>query len=74
MVNDKIADERIKGRFQRPEIQSAVVAPIRTEGKLLGVMNIGTRYAPNKFDLKNVEVLRQLVKLTAVSFQDIPAA
>ena len=74
LVNDKIADERIKGRFQRPEIQSAVVAPIQTEGKLLGVMNIGTRYAPNKFDLENVEVLRQLVKLTAVSFQDIPAA
>lgn len=74
LVNDKIADERIKGRFQRPEIQSAVVAPIQTENKLLGVMNIGTRYASNKFDLKNVEVLRQLVKLTAVSFQDIPAA
>lgn len=74
LVNDKIADERIKSRFQRPEIQSAVVAPIQAEGKLLGVMNIATRYSSDKFDSESVEVLRQLVKLAAVSYHDIPAA
>lgn len=74
LVNDRIADERIRGRSQRPEIKSAVVAPIQTDDKLLGVMNIATRHASDKFDSENIEILRQLVKLAAVSFQDIPTA
>lgn len=73
LVNDKIADQRIKERFQRPEIKSAVVAPIQAEDKLLGVMSIGTRHASDKFDSENIEILRQLVKLAAVSFHDVPA-
>lgn len=72
-VDDQVTDERIKERLQRPEIKSAVVAPIQTEDKLFGVMNIGTRHTSDKFNSGNIDTLRQLVKLVAVSFKDIPA-
>ena len=72
-VDDKVADERIKQRLQRPEIKSAVVAPIQSEDKLFGVMSVGTRQASDKFNSENIDILRQLVKLVAISFKDIPA-
>lgn len=72
LVNDKVADERIKQRLQRPEITSAVVAPIQAEDKLFGVMSVGTRSDSGKFNSENIDILRQLVKLVAVSFKDIP--
>ncbi|OGX43198.1 MAG: hypothetical protein A3H41_00225 [Omnitrophica WOR_2 bacterium RIFCSPLOWO2_02_FULL_45_28] len=73
LVNDKVADERIKQRLERPEITSAVVAPIQAEDKLFGVMSVGTRHASDKFNSENIDILRQLVKLVAISFKDIPA-
>lgn len=73
LVNDKVEDGRIKQRLNRPEITSAVVAPIQDEDKLFGVMNVGTRHTSDKFNPENIDILGQLVKLVAVSFKDIPA-
>lgn len=74
LVDDKIADERIKNRLQRPEIKSAIVAPIQVKDELFGVMNIGTRQHSDRFSAENAAVLAQLVKLVGVALQDLSAA
>lgn len=71
LVDDKITDERIKNRLKRPEIKSAIVAPILVKDELFGVMNVGTLHPSDKFSSENIDVLRQLVKLAAAAFQDI---
>lgn len=71
LVDDKVTDERIKNRLHRPKIKSAIIAPIQVEDRLLGVMNIGTFHSTDRFNLENIDVLRQLVKLTTSAFQDI---
>lgn len=73
LVNDKVEDERIRQRLNRPDITSAIVAPIQAEDTLFGVMNVGTRRTPDKFNSENIDTLRQLVKLVAFSLKDIPA-
>ena len=69
-LDDKISDERIKNRLSRPEIKSAVVAPIRVKDEVLGVMNLGTFQPANKFNPENMATLNQLVKLVDVTLQD----
>lgn len=73
LVDDKVSDERIKQRLNRPDITSAVVAPIQAEDTLYGVMNVGTRHSGDKFNSENIDTIRQMVKLVAFSFKDIPA-
>ena len=70
LVDDKITDERLKNRLQRPDIKSAIVAPIQVNDELFGVMNIGTLHTSNKFNLENVGVLSQLVKVVSITLQD----
>ncbi|MBU3933894.1 MAG: PocR ligand-binding domain-containing protein [Candidatus Omnitrophica bacterium] len=67
LLDDKFADERIKNRLQRPEIKSAIVAPIQVEDELFGVMNIGTLHPSDKFSAENIDVLRQLIKLVTTT-------
>lgn len=74
LLDDKIADERIKNRLQRPEIKSAIVAPIQVKDELFGVMNIGTHQRSDRFNAENVGVLTQLVKLVGVALQDLSVA
>ncbi len=71
LVDDKITDERLKNRLQRPEIKSAIVAPLQIEDELFGVMNIGTLHPSDKFSSENIDILRQLVKLVAITFEDM---
>ncbi len=74
LVDDKVTDERVKNRLHRPEIKSAIIAPIQAHEQLLGVMNIGTLSSSDKFSAENVDILRQLVKLTATALEDMPEA
>lgn len=71
LVDDKITDERIKNRLKRPEIKSAIIAPLQLKDKLLGVMNVGTLHASNKFNLENINVLSQLIKVVSITLQDL---
>jgi ligand-binding sensor protein len=72
LLDDKIEDERVKSRLARPEIKSAVVAPIQVKDDVLGVMNLGTTQALNKFNTENMAVLNQLVKMVDITLQDFP--
>ena len=72
LLDDKIDDERVKSRLARPEIKSAVVAPIQVKDDVLGVMNLGTTQALNKFNTENMAVLNQLVKMVDITLQDFP--
>lgn len=72
LVDDKVTDERIKNRLHRPEIQSAIVAPIQADEQeqLFGVMNMGTLSPSAKFSADNIDTLRQLVKVVSITLQD----
>lgn len=71
LLDDKITDERIKSRLQRPEIKSAIVTPLQLKDEIFGVMNLGTSQPSNKFNYENIAILNQLVKLVSITLQDV---
>ncbi len=67
LLDDKITAKRIRERFTRPELKSAVVVPLSIKGETFGVINLGTSNPANKFDTQKVNLLSQLIRLVDVS-------
>ena len=71
LLDDSLTDERIKSRLKRPEIQSAVVAPLRVMDEPLGVMNIATSNPSDKISPEKVETIHRLIELTESTLTDL---
>ena len=62
LLDDKITAKRIRERFTRPELKSAVAAPLSVNGKTFGVINLATSNPAYKFNTQNINLLSQLIR------------
>jgi len=68
LINEK-ADNRIKSYLSRPYIGSSMVLPIKTEDKVVGVMNLGAlKSSEVKFSQDNIQAITKLMQLVSASF------
>jgi len=70
-VDDKIEDTRIKNRLTRRQIKSAIITPLKSKDKILGVVNIATQKRSEIFSSSHTSLLEQLAKLVSVALEDI---
>lgn len=71
LINDKIADNRIKPYLRRPYIGSSMVLPIKTEDRVVGVMNLGAlKGSETKFSEENIQAITKLMHLVNASISN----
>lgn len=74
LLDDMVEDSRVKVRLKRPQIKSAIVAPLQLEnGELFGILNISTRRARDLLTPISMELVNQLIKLASVALTSITA-
>jgi len=67
LIDDDLSDNRIKSRLNRPKLKSAMVLPINSQNRVVGIMNLGVlRSSPVKFDTSNVRLMNKLIDLATV--------
>jgi putative methionine-R-sulfoxide reductase with GAF domain/ligand-binding sensor protein len=66
IIEEDNTDEKIKSRMSNPELKSAVVMPFHHEGKLIGVINIGTSKR-KRFSKSSLKLVSELMNLSAVA-------
>ncbi len=64
LINEEIKDPEVKNLLKRPEIQSAVVAPLKIDGEVIGVLNVGTVEPTNRFTQDNLNLITHLANRT----------
>jgi ligand-binding sensor protein/putative methionine-R-sulfoxide reductase with GAF domain len=66
LINDDVADNRIKPYLKRPYISSSMVLPIKSENDSVGVLNLGAlKTSSVKFSPANMQTVNRLIDLTA---------
>ena len=68
LINEKVQDNRIKPYLNRPYIGSSMVLPIKTENRIIGVMNLGVlRNSVLKFSEETIQTMTKLMDLVNVT-------
>lgn len=68
LINDKVGDNRIKPYLSRPYIGSSMVLPIKTEDKVVGVMNLAAlKSSETRFSQENIQAITKLMHLVSAS-------
>ena len=69
LIDAQTADERLKSRMNRPELVSALIAPLTQDANQepLGVLNLRTANAQRRFTQEHVELLRRLLDLAGIA-------
>lgn len=71
LINDKPQDNRIKSYLSRPYIGSSMVLPIKTEDKVVAVMNLGAlKSSATKFNQENIQAITKLMHLVNASISN----
>lgn len=60
LLGEEISDPGVRSLLKRPEIQSAVVAPLKVTDKVIGVLNVSTVEPTNKFTQDNLNLVTHL--------------
>jgi ligand-binding sensor protein len=68
LINEKLQDNRIKPYLSRPYIGSSMVLPIKTENRVVGVMNLGVlKNSVLKFSEETIQTMSKLMDLVNVT-------
>jgi len=68
LIDENIKDNRIIPYLKRPNISSSMVIPIKIEGKVVGVMNLGALETSTvRFNRDNIAVMHKLIDLVSVA-------
>jgi hypothetical protein len=69
LIDKQIADERIKGLMERPELVASLVAPLIPDPaqEPIGVLNLRTTDPQRRFTAEHVELLRRLLDLAGAA-------
>jgi ligand-binding sensor protein len=68
LINEKVGDNRIKPYLNRPYIGSSMVLPIKTENRVVGVMNLGIlKNSVLKFSEETIQTMTKLMDLVNVT-------
>lgn len=71
LINDREGDNRIKSYLSRPYLGSSMVLPIKTENKVVGVMNLGAlKSSETKFSQENIQAITKLMHLVNASISN----
>lgn len=74
-IDSSIEDYQIRERMHRPQIHSAISAPILLKDKLLGILNLSNFYPrPDKFSSKSIETINRLIRLVETTLLNLPKA
>ena len=60
LLNEEMKDSEIRSFLKRPEIQSALVAPLKVTDKVIGVLNVSTVESTNRFTQDNLNLVTHL--------------
>ena len=60
LLGEEMKDPKVRSLLQRPEIQSAVVAPLKVTDKIIGVLNVSTLETTNRFTRDNLNLVTHL--------------
>ena len=61
LVNEEIKDPEVKGFLKRPEIQSALVTPLKINDDIVGILNVSTVEPANRFTQDSLNLVTQMV-------------
>jgi hypothetical protein len=68
LINEQAQDSRIKPYLNRPYIGSSMVLPIKTENRVVGVMNLGIlKNSVLKFSEETIQAMTKLMDLVNVT-------
>ncbi len=63
LLDKNTQDNRIKPYLKRPDINSAMILPLRLRDKIVGVINLGSRSPAVNFSQDNISVMQKLINL-----------
>ena len=64
LLDEEVTDPEVKNLLKRPEIQSALVAPLRIDDELIGILTVGTVHPTDKFTQDNLNLIAHLANRT----------
>ncbi|MBU1852652.1 MAG: PocR ligand-binding domain-containing protein [Candidatus Omnitrophica bacterium] len=69
LIDDSVDDPQIKKYLKRPQIKSSIVYPIEIKERVLGVININSLNAEEKFTSETVDLMANLTHLAKIALQ-----
>lgn len=64
LLDEEVKDPEVKSLLKRPEIQSALVAPLKIDDELIGILTVGTVHPTDKFTQDNLNLIAHLANRT----------
>ncbi len=70
LVDDNTKDNRIKRYLNRPYISSSMVLPLKSENRVVGLMNLAAlQNSPIKFNKGNLNLMNRLLDLAKIAIE-----
>jgi len=70
LINETIADKRIKPYLRRPHISSSMVLPLKIENRIMGVVNLGAlKSSQVRFNDNSMNLMNRLINLATIAIR-----